>query len=151
MLSRYGRPLGIIAAIAAVGWVMGYGYWRMHITNALSAVEAQASPTLAEPKGFRVPAETLAEFRSAGDRSLPYIVEILKPDLSAAYQAALVSYYVERTERISPRATPDELKLLPSDPLEEREKAIQVVKMEWKHKWERRFRWWMWWSGECLE
>lgn len=151
MISRYGKPLGIAAAVVAVGWVMGFGYWRMHCTNALSAVEAQTSPSLADPRGFRIPAETEAEFRAGGDRMLPYLMEVLRPELNAAYQAALVHYYLERTDRIAPRTAPEQIKFLPSDEPEVREQTINSLKLEWKHKWEPRFRWWMWWSGEGLQ
>lgn len=151
MLARYGKPLGIAACVAAVAWVMGFGYWRMNVTNALSAVEAQATPWLGDPRGFRVPLETENELKSAGDRALPYLVEMLNGDRSPAFQAALVHHYLELTNRIAPRETPDELKLVPSDPIETREQVISVVKMEWKHKWEPRFRWWMWWSGHGLQ
>jgi hypothetical protein len=151
MIAKYSRLLGIVAGLAAAGWVMGYGYWHMNITNSMAAVENQVVPWTGEPRGYRVNMETRTEFEDCGQRALPYVVEKLTTDRSPAYLAALSNFYVDRTNTFAPRPNADDLRIVPTDTPEEIERKCEAIKSEWTIKLSPRHVWWKWWSSENLE
>ena len=151
MVSRYGRPLGIIVLVAAALWVVGFGYWRFYVSNTLAAIETQAQQAGAGGQYITVPAETMNDLRKAGDRALPAIVLALKSDQSGPFISAISAYFLERVVRVIPLPNAEDLKIIPADPADEKERKCEAIRSIWNQVGDTRFRWWKWWTDEGLE
>ncbi len=150
MINRYGKLVAIALGVMAVLWGFGLGYWRVTINNSISALETAAKPTTAAGESETVVKEVWDEFRSSGDRALPFIVESLKTNHNPAFLAALSRHFIDRASRLIPMETIEDLRIIPADRAEEIERKCADIRNLWTRM-EPRYRWWMWWTDEGLE
>ena len=145
ILLRYLKNLGILAAIAAVLWVFGFGYWHLTIHNAILNLDRDSRPALTGtlPRFF-VSQEALDTLVDAGSRALPYLAESLTPKRSIVH-LYIAGEWVRKTlepdpskRRLRPFTLEDTPELL--------EAKCREHQQAWKTLGEPKHRWWQWWK-----
>jgi hypothetical protein len=146
---RYLKNLGILAVLAAILWVFGWGYWHLMIHNAILNLDRDSRPGLSGtlPR-YYFPQESVDTIQDAGSRALPYLAESLTPKRS------IVHLYVAG-EWIRKALDPDgsQRRLRPftlEDTPELLEAKCKDHQQAWKAFGAPKHRWWLWWKATEL-
>ena len=143
------KRIGAVAFVAAVIWVLGWGYWHFKILSAIDGLDTGAKwePPGKEPP-FLIPQSNADEIQTAGTRALPYLANSLSTKRSVVYLLVagewLRQWLAEKDPTLRIRGF--HLDDQPSDV----ESKIAEHKAAWKRIGEPRHKGWMWWKVEDL-
>jgi len=143
------KQLGILALLAGLIWVGGWGMYHIKILSAISSVN---DTCVLQPPGkippFTFAQESVSALSDCGTRALPYLADSLSPKKNLPY-LILAGEWIRK--HLEPEGTPKNIKgFKPEDTPSEIEFKCKEHQLAWKTKGAPKHKWWRWWKADDL-
>lgn len=142
------KQLGILALVAALIWVGGWGMYHIKILSAISSVNDTAVVAVGKSPPFSLSPDAVNVLSDCGTRALPYLADSLSTKKSLAY-LILAGEWLRRY--LEPEGTPQTIRPFGIDDTgSEIEAKCNEHRQAWKLKGAPKHKWWMWWKADDL-